>query len=196
MRRTQRWRARAFGPLLSWLAARGVLPGHVTAASLVAGLAAAALLPVWAPGALGLLVLHVLLDGIDGPLARAMGRDSNRGSFVDTTVDQVVVAAVALSAIHMGHATAWLGGVYVFVYTVVVFFAMWRAAMSAPYSWVIRPRFVVYAWLVIELYVWPGSLDILLAGSVAVLGWKAWTGFRAIERLLPGPRRRRSSEEE
>ncbi len=198
MERGQRWRGRAFAPLVARLTHVGVRPGHVTATSLIVGLFAAAMLLVSPGVALALLALHAFLDGLDGPLARATGVASNQGSFADSTADQVVVAAVGVAAIHTGLAAAWVGLLYVFFYTLVVFFAMWRSAMRAPYSWVLRPRFFIYAWLGVEVYIWPGTLNVVLAASVVLLAWKAWTGFRRIEGLLPGPmrsRRQRSEEE-
>ena len=43
--------------------------------------------------ALVALSLHVLIDGLDGPLARHLGIASRSGSFTDTMADQVVVVA-------------------------------------------------------------------------------------------------------
>jgi hypothetical protein len=66
---------------------------------------------------------------------------------------------------------------YVFLYALVVGFAMIRNALSIPYSWVVRPRFVVYAWLLVEVYLWPGTIDTLLWVCNAVLACKMLTGF-------------------
>lgn len=185
MRQSQAWRGRWLRPLLLVLQRAGCRPGHVTLLSLVAGLAFCPVF-VWSsqPAALGLLLLHVLLDGLDGPLARHLGRASNRGSFTDTMADQVVVTFSTLALMHTGLAGLWPGAMYLLFYTVVILFALARNALAIPYSWLVRPRFFVFACIPVELYMWPGALNLLLWLTTALLAWKALTGFVKIRRRL------------
>ena len=185
MRQSQELRGRWLRPLIRALEGIHCRAGHLTLLSLLAGLA---FCPVFLLGhhlaALGLLILHVLLDGLDGPLARHLGRASNRGSFTDTMADQIVVTFSTLTLIHAGFAGLWPGAMYLLFYTVVVLFAMARNAMAIPYSWLVRPRFFVFACIPVELYLWPGSLNLLLWVTAALLAWKALTGFVKIRRRL------------
>lgn len=81
--------ARAAGPAMA--------PNVVTALSLLVGLGAAAALAVRAyPPALGLWLLSRMLDGLDGTLARAHGRQTDFGGYLDILADFVVYAAVPL----------------------------------------------------------------------------------------------------
>jgi phosphatidylglycerophosphate synthase len=182
---SQSLRGRLLAPFLGRLAAVGIRANQLTYLSLLAGLL---FCPFFLfglkPVAFGLLMLHVLLDGLDGPLARYRGHASNRGSFTDTAVDQLVVTASALTMMHAGYAGIWCGGLYVFFYAVVVGFAFARNALAAPYSWLFRPRFIVYAWFVVEVYWWPGSLEWVLWGAGGVLALKALTGFLTIRRKI------------
>ena len=66
----------------------------------------------------------------------------------------------------------------------VVVFAMVRNAMNAPYSWLFRPRFLVYAWIVAEIGWWAGSLEWLLWACNALLAAKLASGFVKIRRRL------------
>lgn len=72
------------------LAARGISPGALTGAGLVAGVGAcvAAATASWAP-ALGLWLLNRLLDGLDGPLARREAA-TELGGLLDFVADFVV----------------------------------------------------------------------------------------------------------
>jgi phosphatidylglycerophosphate synthase len=124
------------------------------------------------------------LDGLDGPLARWTGKASNQGSFTDTMSDQVVVAFSTFAMVHAKLAGAWPGGLYVFFYTMVVIFAMVRNALAIPYSWLVRPRFFVYAWFVVEVYLWHGTLDYFLWGATLLLAVKVLTGFVQIRRQM------------
>lgn len=184
MVRTQELRARLLYPLLAILGRLRVTPDHLTFLSLLCGLAFCPLfvpLPIWAYVA---LVVHVALDGLDGPLARHLGVASRAGSFTDTMADQIVVTAVTITLMKAGQVSIAAGGVYVFVYGVVVAFAMIRNTMAIPYSWLIRPRFIFYLWIPVECHLWPGTIEWLLWGFSALLGLKMLTGFLKIRRQL------------
>ena len=185
MRRWQTLRGRWLAPLLAVLAGIRVTPNHLTLLSLLAGLAFSPVF-LWGsrPAAFALLLAHLLLDGLDGPLARYTRKASNRGSFGDTMADQVVVTFSTVTLIHAGYAGAWPGGLYVFFYCMVVLFAMVRNALAIPYAWLIRPRLLVYAWIPAELYLWPGSLDPVLWIFSVLLAIKMLTGFIQIRRKI------------
>lgn len=185
-------RAWLLGPLLRVLARCGVLPDHITLVSLAAGLAFCPLWlwpgsPAWSkPAALVALLLHVLLDGLDGPLARHLGVASRRGSFTDTLADQLVVTASTLAIMTSPQplASTWAGGSYLFLYSIVVGFAMIRNALGVPYSWLVRPRFWVYGWIAVDQFLLPGWMDLVLGAFAAVLAVKMASGFVAIRRML------------
>lgn len=185
MKRSQALRGWLLQPLLTVLAHLRITPNHLTLLSLLAGLAFCPCF-LWGsrPIAFALLLAHVLLDGLDGPLARQLGCASSRGSFTDTTADQVVVTFSTLTLIQAGFAGAWPGGLYIFFYCMVVIFAMVRNALAIPYSWLVRPRLVIYAWMPVEVYRWRGSLDVLLWISSLLLAVKMLTGFIHIRRKM------------
>lgn len=90
-------------PLVRGLAALGVPPVAVLLANAATGLAAAALLwcghLVWAAV---LLQAKTLLDNADGQLARATGRITRLGRYLDTECDLAVNAALLAA---LGHVT-------------------------------------------------------------------------------------------
>ena len=187
---TQKVRGQAFGPLLIICQRLGIRPGHVTFLSLVCGLA---FCPLWLAGhawskafALAMLVLHVTLDGFDGPLARHLGTASRAGSFTDTVADQIAVSAVALALMtgSLPSLGIWSGGLFIFLYAMVVAFAMVRNALDSPYTWLVRPRFYFYAWIAVEEYLWPGTLDYVVWVFNLLLAVKMLTGFVSIRRML------------
>ncbi|MEM7146271.1 MAG: CDP-alcohol phosphatidyltransferase family protein [Verrucomicrobiota bacterium] len=178
-------RGRLFAPLLRLLAELGVRANQVTYLSLLVGFAFCPLyLTGYRVAAFFCLLVHVVLDGLDGPLARFRGQASNRGSFTDTMVDQLVVTVTTLTMVHAGYASIWSGGLYVFFYAVVVGFAFVRNALCAPYSWLFRPRFVVYLWFLIETTLWSGTLEWVLWIATGILAMKSVTGFLSIRRRI------------
>lgn len=175
-------------PLLKLFVKWGITPNHLTCLSFLCGLSFCFTYGLsWnlaKPFAFFLLTLHVLLDGIDGPLARLTGTAGNRGSFTDTTSDQLVVAFTTMALIHYGLFNVIPGSLYLFFYTLVVAFAMIRSSLAIPYSWLIRPRLIVYAWLPVEIYLFPDTLNYLLWFFIVLLGWKSITGFYKIRKKL------------
>lgn len=184
MDKSQNIKGKLFSPLLSVLIKLGVKPNHLTFLSLLSGIGFFLLFPYSRIGALFLLAFHVFLDGLDGPLARQTGRASNQGSFTDTTADQIVVALSTLSLIYYGYLKIIPGGLYIFLYTMVVIFAMVRSGLAIPYSWVVRPRFYVFAWIPVEIYLFPGTMNYLVWGFCILLGAKMATGFIQIRKKL------------
>jgi phosphatidylglycerophosphate synthase len=79
------------------LAAAGVSPTVLTAAgwALGAGACVAAALAIW-PAALALWLANRLLDGLDGATARAAGRATEAGGFLDIVADFSVYAGIVL----------------------------------------------------------------------------------------------------
>ena len=79
------------------LAAAGVPAAALTAAGWAAGAGACAAtaLHAW-PAALGLWLANRLLDGLDGPTARAAGKATEVGGFLDIVADFSVYAGIVL----------------------------------------------------------------------------------------------------
>jgi phosphatidylglycerophosphate synthase len=180
----QHVRAVTLRPLLVVLSRLGVRPDHLTLLSAVSGLSFCPLF-FWAkPLALAMLALHVVLDGLDGPLARHTNTASRRGSFSDSMADQLVVVASTLTLMSVHVIGVLPGSVYVVAYTVVMLFAMVRNALSVPYSWLVRPRLFVYFWFLVETYYLPGTIDYVLWLFNAFLVVKMVTGFAEIRRSI------------
>lgn len=181
---SQNIRARFFCPLLKLLNACRVTPDQITLLALIVGLAFCPLYFQWKLAAFVSLALHVLLDGLDGPLARYRKLDSRRGSFTDTVSDQIVVAATTITLMFAGAVSISAGGIYIFLYTAVVVFAMVRNALAVPYSWLFRPRFLVYTWMLVDTWLCPGSLEFVIWACNLLLAGKMISGFIRIRRRI------------
>jgi phosphatidylglycerophosphate synthase len=184
MAKSQRLRQVLLDPALRALARAGVKANHVTGLSLMLGLIGAGVLSTQPALALVLIGLHVLLDGLDGPIARARGEAGSSGALTDTLADQLVVSAVGIAAIDAGHAGLFDGAAYLLTYNTVVGLALARSALAVPYRWLVRPRFVIYAWLAVELFLLPGTLPLLHWGFAALLAIKVFTGFVQLRHAL------------
>lgn len=165
----QRTKGALFGPLIRLLTRLGVSANFLTLLALSCGLVASALLPAYHGWALLVLALHVILDGLDGPLARHQGTISSRGSLIDTVADQIAIVATTAALIFAHAIEIWIGISYICTYTLVVVLATIRNALGIPYAFLIRPRYFVYAWLPVEFYALRGSLSYVMGFFTALL---------------------------
>ncbi|MEO7986780.1 MAG: CDP-alcohol phosphatidyltransferase family protein [Gemmatimonadales bacterium] len=116
---------RLFAPV-ALLIGRQLHPNLISLLALIVGLAAALLAArgrTWP--AFAAWVINRMLDGVDGSVARAGGKQSDLGGYVDTMVDFVVYAAVPLGVL-LGHPSepAWRAGLFLFA-TLYVNAASW-----------------------------------------------------------------------
>nr|WP_324652378.1 CDP-alcohol phosphatidyltransferase family protein [Georgenia sp. H159] len=85
-----------FGPVARWLVRAGVSPDAVTVTGTVLTVGVALwLLPLghFVAGPLAITVV-VLIDSVDGLMARTLGRSTRWGAFLDSTLDRVSDAAI------------------------------------------------------------------------------------------------------
>jgi phosphatidylglycerophosphate synthase len=98
---------RRLGPLAT-RAARQIRHAHPVALTLLAGLlgiGGSLLVAVGQPVGAAAAALGVLLDAVDGPVARLTGRESRFGAWLDSTVDRAVDFSLAVALAYRGHAT-------------------------------------------------------------------------------------------
>lgn len=182
-------------PLLKILDRCGATPNAITWFSVALGLAFIPAYLFWStPTGLivahWLLFAHLLIDGVDGPLARFQNRASAAGSLTDTFGDQVVIVATALAyavADDFGRAGMHpvTAGTYAVLYCVAVAFAMVRNSLQIPYRFLLRPRNFVYGLMWFSAFGWWGSWDRWwVEGGIWIfntgLAVSVWTGFLAI----------------
>lgn len=185
----QQWRARAFAPLLRMLTGARITPDHLTIVSLLFGLAFA---PLWYLHhewmALAMLLMHVAMDGFDGPLARYQQVASPRGSFTDSFCDQLIVSTVVIMLmVEPARLSVFSGAVFLVVYTGVLAIAMVRNSLAIPYSWLVRPRFFLYLAIPLQLAGATGSIAVVVWVSNVLLIVKLATGFYKLRSKLDGP---------
>lgn len=184
----QRLRGEWLDPVLRFLTRTRFIPDHITLVSLISGVL---FVPCWLLShpwwAIFFLLLHVLLDGLDGPLARFQGVDSQRGSFTDSFCDQVVVSIVTITL--MSQSPPWLdiwgGSLFILLYVSVLAIAMVRNALHTPYSWLVRPRFFFFGAIPIELLGASNLVWLTIWCSNVLLLMKTISGFFKLRQSLP-----------
>ena len=94
-----------------------------------------------------LLLISLLIDGMDGALARITKQNTMQGSITDCFADQITISATTIGFIAIGLLNPIIGGLYLITYPLVITFSITRNIMKKPAIYVFRPRIIVYALL-------------------------------------------------
>jgi len=129
---------------------------------------------------LGLLA-HVVIDGIDGSLARNHRLDTPSGALVDTIADYVVSIMALTFVARFTPIPLWLLASVGAVYGLLLAIAYIRNERGIPYRFMPRGRLGLYALLFV--HIWAG-VQILMPALLVWLLFSLWllaTGARALQ---------------
>lgn len=90
------------------------------------------------------LLLHVLIDGIDGPVAKIAGKAGNKGAFVDIMCDHTGIIIATAGLAYYGLVNGAVGIVYTYLYTMMIIYTIIRNVLSASPKMVIRTKYYIY----------------------------------------------------
>jgi phosphatidylglycerophosphate synthase len=90
------------------------------------------------------LLAHVLLDALDGPLARLMKQDGNSGAFTDILCDHTGMAVVIITLIYVNLVSPFLAAIYIYLYTIMIIFVIVRNKMKIPAKLIFRTKYYMY----------------------------------------------------
>lgn len=82
-----------------------------------------------------LIVSRMLLDILDGPLARYQKTGSDRGKFVDVLMDQLGFAMFVFGIIKLGLITGLVGAIYLYLIALVTILMIIKNSFSRQSNW-------------------------------------------------------------
>ncbi|MFH1509427.1 MAG: CDP-alcohol phosphatidyltransferase family protein [bacterium] len=132
-----------------------------------------------------ILFAGLLLDGLDGPVARATGKAGPRGAITDVTADMLAITFTAMAWAKIGLVEYNLTVIYVLFYALILFSTFVRNAMDKPHGYmIIRPRLTTYI-LFLFFVIWNVNLlPVAFWMSVVYLGIVLVMNFVVIRREL------------
>ena len=147
--RMSAWRFRFFHPILGVLTKLGIRATHITGASFLVILVGFPLffwkqMYFWAFAA---LAVHIILDGLDGPLANYQEDQSPAGAFLDMSNDLTGMVIVLITAAHWDFLNPTIAFMYVVAYLYLTFVAVAQNALKLPFRFVMKTKYPVYVLL-------------------------------------------------
>ena len=185
----RRGMAQVLAPVVAVLARLGVPPTAVSLSQIPIGFAAAALIMHAPRVALGLFVGTLLLDAIDGALARKTGRESSFGALADQVSDHIREITFVGGLVAAGAMRGEIGVAYALLYPLVNFMLYVANRHGADVPLAIKTWMSFYPFLLIYLAFEVNWLDYAGAASA---GFMAATSITALVLL----RRRMGSDDE
>ena len=132
------------------------------------------------------LILHIVIDGLDGPVARLGRYASDKGALSDILNDITGMVVVALTAIYFDYASPSLGALYVASYIYMIIFIIARNVLEMPFRFVFKSKYYLYIFLLIKVHFGWNILDPFLLLLSIYQTVMAVIGFVHLRRHLPG----------
>lgn len=138
------WKKYLFYPIIKLLIRLHVTANMVSYFSAILGLASAIYILYDIKISAILLIISLLMDGIDGSLARELNAPKLQGSITDCFADQIVISSTTIAFIAIGIIDPIIGGLYLVVYPTHITFTILKNIINKPNRYVFRPRIFVY----------------------------------------------------
>ena len=145
----QRHKDRFVSPIIKVLAWLKITPNHLSYASIVSGILFLCFISYNIKLSLTFLILGVIFDGLDGPLARKSKKVFSKGILTDAFSDHILILTTTIGFALIDIIQGWVGMLYIFSYTALVAFIFARNIKQIPYRFVFRPRLFVYLFFLV-----------------------------------------------
>ena len=98
------------------------------------------------------ILLHIIFDGLDGPIARISKKDGSKGAFIDIIADHTGIIIATLGFMYYGLVQDLVGGIYIYLYTIMIVFTIIRNIMKIRPRLVIRSKWMIYILFIIYAF--------------------------------------------
>jgi phosphatidylglycerophosphate synthase len=130
------------------------------------------------------LLLHVLIDGIDGPVARVTGKEGNMGAFLDIMCDHTGIFVATAGLVYYGLVNGLVGLTYIYIYTIMIVFTIIRNVMRSSPKFVFRTKYYVYILYAVYVFTSRNYLNEAMVIFSVVMLISVFNDFSAIRKKL------------
>jgi phosphatidylglycerophosphate synthase len=180
----RRFLAALYAPVVRVLAALRVPPNLVSFSQVILGVIVVALMPAQPRAAFALFIAALMLDGIDGALARATNCVTRFGALFDQYCDHIREVIVVAGLAWHGALNPFLAGIYGLTYPAFNFTLYVCNYYRAPLPFAIKSYVIVYPALFAFLWLGANFLDAAVGLSIALMGVVITFGLWRLSRAM------------
>jgi len=174
----------ALKPIVIPLATLGISPNMVSLSQLIVGGVITLIVDDHPRAAFSLFIFAILLDGLDGSLARYTGRCSRFGAILDGLCDHVREILMVAALARTGTLDPFRAALYAFVYPAFNLTLFLCNYHQTPLPLALKSYLVVYPALFLHLWWGINWLDEAVALSTALMGIVIAQGLMHLWRAL------------
>lgn len=130
------------------------------------------------------LLLHVLVDAFDGPLARYQKKDGDGGALVDIICDHTGMVVVVVSLVCYKLINPAISIIYVYVYTLMIVATVVRNRLGQPPRFVFRSKYYLYMLFGLWIFAGVNYINFFLGLFVLLMLPSLVGGFIALRRYF------------
>lgn len=175
---------KVLGPLTKPLIRLGIHPNHISSLGVLVLIGFIYFVQINPLYATFFLLLNFFLDNLDGTLAREMGKESEKGAFVDIICDHTSLVIVVLTFLAVGLANPLNLAIYLYLYTLLIFLLMVRNKLDKPIHYVIRSKYYLYLLYLIWAFFSINYLDYGVLLFSLLMIYPIMNSIRVIKRSL------------
>lgn len=170
--KTEEWREIALRPLLKLLVAVGVTANGISTFRIILAIIFPWLILSQPRTAWTCLIVSIVLDGLDGALARYAKTASDRGKFIDVLADQITFSLLATGLIRVWPQHSLVLALLAFLIPAAYLIVAVAKNEGRVSDWLIKPRAQLTAYKIIFLLIAYGAWQSIWAEpTTIVLFW-------------------------
>lgn len=128
--------------------------------------------------------LHVILDGLDGSLARFQKKETSSGALIDVLCDHIGIISSAVFLVHFSYVNAVYVLIFSVLYTFIIFSSFLLGYLNIPYNYALRPRIFVYLAITLDFFYAKSISNPLIIIFSAIMFLSVFEGLYKIFKYL------------
>lgn len=173
-----------FAPIVRVLVALHIPPNAVSFSQVILGAIIVALMPIQPRAAFALFVVALVLDGVDGALARATNRVTKFGALFDQYCDHIREVTVVAGLALYGALNPFLAGIYAITYPAFNLTLYLCNHYRAPLPFAIKSYLIVYPALLAYLWFGTNFLNAAVALSIVLMALAIVVGLWRLRSVM------------
>lgn len=168
-----------FSPLLKALNTIGIKPNHISVFSVFTVILTFVLSVVYSNPLIFIIGIwfHMLIDGIDGALARFQKTASIQGSIVDVISDHFGIIFFCIFMYIFGFSNIYIISIFFVLYTIIIIFSLYFLFKNTNFIFVLRPRIFIFSAVTLDYIIFIGMTDLIALLGIIFMAFSVFVAF-------------------